>query len=53
MVKKNRIRKFMRAKKKEIVKQEWKVHNEEISRTMKMQENLNKLNTFCKKSLEK
>jgi predicted phosphohydrolase len=29
------------------------VHNEEISRTMKMQENLNKLNLFCKKSLEK
>lgn len=53
IVKKDKIRRFMKAKKKEIQCQEKLNKREEISRAIKMQQNIIKLNNFCKKKLGK
>jgi len=53
VLKKSKIRKFMRMKKKEKQKEIMLTHNSEILKTIKMQENITKLNEFCKKNLQK
>lgn len=53
VLKKSKIRKFMRMKKKEKQKEIMLTHNSEILKTIKMQENITKLNEFCKKNLQR
>lgn len=53
VIKKSKIRKFMKLKKKEKIKEQQFHKQEEILRTIKMQENISKLNEFCKKKLGK
>lgn len=53
VIKKSKIRKFMKMKKKEKIKESNQLKKEEILRTIKMQENISKLNEYCKKNLQK
>lgn len=53
VIKKSKIRKFMKMKKKKEMKEQMLQENHEILRTIKMQENINKLNEFCKKNIFK
>lgn len=53
VIKKSKIRKFMKMKKKEKQKEQQQQMQSEILKTIKMQENITKLNEFCKKILHK
>ncbi len=53
MINKSKIRKFMRMKKREREKELQMQEQTEIMKVIKMQENMNKLNEFCKKNLHK
>lgn len=53
VIKKDKIRRFMKAKQKEIITIAMHQKREEISRFIKMQQNMHKLNDFCKKKLDK
>ena len=53
VIRKSKIRKFMKMKKKEKQKEIILTQNCEILRTIKMQENMTKLNEFCKRNLHK
>lgn len=53
VIKKSKIRKFMKMKKKEKIKEQQIHKKEEILRTIKMHENISKLNEFCKKKIGK
>ena len=53
IIKKDKIRRFMKAKQKELITIAMHQKREEISRFIKMQQNMHKLNDFCKKKLDK
>lgn len=53
VIKKSNIKKFIKMKKKEKQKALQLSQNEEVLKTIKMQENISKLNDFCKKNIQK
>jgi 3-dehydroquinate synthetase len=53
IIKKSKIHQFMKLKKKEKLKEHALQVQEEVLRAVKMQENISRLNEFCKKNLQK